>query len=98
MSTRRARNKVRSAFWSSPGYCLSESGGLRRSVEDAMATGKEQVVPPRSAPQHGDAGPQRNLMAHLREPRARNEERDAHLRALDDHLGCEPPGRIEHFI
>ena len=40
----------------------------------------------------------RDLVAHLRQARARHEERDAHLRRLDHHLGGEPARRVEDLV
>jgi hypothetical protein len=40
----------------------------------------------------------RDVVAHAGQPRARQQDRDAHLRALDDHLRGQAPGRVEHLV
>src|SRR6185436_19643945 len=39
-----------------------------------------------------------DLVAHLGQPRARDEERDLHLRRLDHHLRGEPAGGVEDLV
>ena len=39
-----------------------------------------------------------NLVAHLRQARARHQKRHAHLRGLDDHFAGEPARGVENFV
>src|SRR5947209_19135334 len=59
----------------------------RDGLPEAVLAGKEQVVfSARRAADHGDPDLVGDLVAHLGEARAGNEERDAHLRCLDHHF------------
>jgi len=71
---------------------------LLRRPDQSFPAGKGEIVPAAGAAEHGDADPLRDRVAHLREARARDEERDAHLRALDHHLGSEPSGGVEDLV
>ena len=50
------------------------------------------------AADHGDADLLRDLEAHLRESRSRDQERNAHLRRLDDHFRGQSTGRVEDLV
>src|SRR5688572_31865685 len=67
-------------------FSLRERCRLRRGPDDSFFAGEREVVPAARAAEHGDADFLRDRVAHVREARARDEERDAHLRALDHHL------------
>src|SRR5437660_8375373 len=59
----------------------------RDGLPEAVLAGEEQVVfSARRAADHGDPDLVGDLVAHLGEARAGNEERDAHLRCLDHHF------------
>src|SRR3989337_4218926 len=72
--------------------------GLRRLAQQPLVPGEGEGVPAAHAAEHGDADLLRDLVAHLREARARDQERNAHLRALDHHLAGQPPGGVEHLV
>ena len=55
-------------------------------------------MPAAGAAKHGEADLFRDLVPHLRQARARDEKRDAHLRALDHHLRGEPAGGVEKLV
>src|SRR5258708_35876989 len=63
-----------------------------------MSSGEREVMLAARAAEHGHADFFRDLVAHLCEARTRDEEGDAHLGALDDHLGSKAAGRIEHLV
>src|SRR5579864_4632686 len=65
---------------------------------ESRRTGEQQVMAIGRAADHRHADLLRNLVAHLRESRARHEKRDAHLRGLDHHLGREAPRRVEDLV
>src|SRR5688572_10556864 len=66
--------------------------------EEALLSREEQVVLVDRAAEHGDADLRCDAVAHLGESRARDEERDLHLRGLDHHFGGEAPGRVEDLV
>jgi hypothetical protein len=41
---------------------------------------------------------QRELVPHLRDAAARDDDRHAHLRRLDHHLARQPPGGVEDLV
>src|SRR5437016_4657060 len=67
-------------------------------AHEAVLAGEEEVALVDRATDHGDADLARDLVAHLREARARHEHRDSHLRRLDHHLRGEPAGGVEDLV
>jgi hypothetical protein len=63
-----------------------------------VGAGEQQEMPVRCAPDHRHADLLRDLVTHLRQARARHEERDAHLRGLDHHLGSKAPRGVENLV
>src|SRR5260221_11292938 len=67
----------------------------RDGFAEAAPAGEEQVaLAARRAADHGDAELGPDLVAHLGEARARNEERDANLCGLDHQLRGDAPGGV----
>src|SRR5581483_4557697 len=73
------------------GHGIASAAVMRDVLCDAkpLAPGEEQVVLVARAADHGEPDLLRDLVSHLGEPRARYQERNAHLRGLDHHLGRE---------
>src|SRR5215831_2219748 len=65
---------------------------------ESLVAGEQEVMLAGRAADHGHADLLRDLVAHLRQTRARDEERDLHLRRLDHHLGGEAPGGVEDLV
>src|SRR5918997_69851 len=63
--------------------------------DEALFAREKQVVLVYRAADHRDADACGDLVTHLREPRARDEKRDLHLRGLDHHLGRETAGCVK---
>src|SRR5690349_5885134 len=71
----------------------------RDDLPETVLPGEEKVVLAAGrAPDHGDADLVRDLVAHLGEARARDEEGNLHLRRLDHHLRGEPAGGVEDLV
>src|SRR5207249_4371362 len=65
---------------------------------EPVFAGEEQIMLPGGPADHREADLVRDFVAHMRESRARYQNRNAHLRALDHHFRSEPPGGIEHLV
>src|SRR5687767_10850109 len=72
---------------------------LRVGVEDDtfLARQRDEPLAPRP-PDESEPRPLCELDTRRREPRARRKDRNAHLHALDHHLGGEPAGRVEYLV
>src|SRR5437867_3476541 len=64
----------------------------------ALLARKQQEMLVACAADHGDADLLRDLVTHLSQSGARDQELDTHLRSLDHHLGSEPARGIENLV
>ena len=76
----------------------ASASAIGRRARKRSRAGEQQVVLVGRAADHRDADLLRDLVAHLRQARARDQERDAHLRRLDHHLRGQPAGRVEDLV
>src|SRR5258708_35664169 len=72
--------------------------GCSGFASEPFGTGEQQVVLYSRSGDHGHADFLRDLVTHLRQARARDEERDFHLRRLDHHLRGEPSRGVEELV